>query len=84
VFWCRIQRLRRGGEDEVVFSEHQPEPAAEDVHPFVALVDLRIRLGAFGPGRDDVLERLKAARAAAEREDGHAVRGEGPDVNAWG
>jgi thioredoxin reductase len=76
---AELGRLSRF-EDEVVVSEHEPEPAAEHVQPLVAVMAARVRRSALGQ-REVVGARATGARAA-ERHDAHAVDGSRPSADA--
>lgn len=61
-------------EDEVALAEDQPELAAEDIEPLVALVGLGVRLPLRRARRQDHLEGLQWAGLLAQRDDRHAVQ----------
>ena len=75
----RPARVEFGGltrlQDQVVLAEHHPEPAAQDVEPFIALVCLRVG-AAPGTRRDHQLVRLDPIGSPGQRQHRHAVPGD--------
>ncbi len=62
-----------GGEHEILVAEHQSEPPAQDVNPFVAFMGLRLGDDRLADAGNDQLVCLHATGAAGQRHQGHAV-----------
>ena len=77
-----LGRLTRS-QQKVVLAENNPQLAAQDVQPLVALVHLQVRFLAGATRGDDQLVRLQPARTAGEWQHRHPVAGKGLCVDAW-
>src|ERR1700704_4052603 len=77
-----LGRLTRS-QQKVVLAENNPQLAAQDVQPLVALVHLQMRLLARATRGDNHLVRLQPARTAGEWQHRHPVAGKGLCVDAW-
>ena len=73
-------RLTRN-QHQVLITQLEPQPAVQDVHPFIALVGLLLGRARSPGRRDDHLVGLYSAGPFGQRNHGHPMTGDRPQVH---